>query len=169
MRALLFVAAIAFVAFPTDAFAQEPPELPPVDYTQVLSSNLLGVVAKWVNVEYERKASSSMSAGLSASAFFISHGDGNMRRANAFVRFYPQGAALSGIFIGIRGGMVWNRPYGGFDDSTPRAGIEIGRTRLFGAKKNIALSTGFGLDRAWYDGGSVVIPNIRLFNVGIAF
>jgi hypothetical protein len=40
-------------------------------------------------------------------------------------------------------------------------------TWLYGTEKNVSFSVGFGLDRAWYDGESV--PNIRLFNVGIAF
>jgi hypothetical protein len=168
MRACQMVVVVSLLALPTAALAQEPPELPASEHNQVLSSNLLGVVAKWINVEYERKGGPAASFGVSASSFFIGFGDGNMHRANAFVRYYPQRAALSGIFIGLRGGAVWNRPYS-TSNSAITAGVEIGRTRLLGAKKNIAISTGFGLDRAWYDGESIVIPNIRLFNLGIAF
>ena len=168
MRAWLSLAAVLFVMFPTAALAQEPAELPPTDHNQVISSNLLGVVAKWFNVEYEHKAGPSGSMGVSASSFFIGEGDGSMRRANAFLRFYPQRGALSGIFVGVRGGVLWNIPFAN-DEAAITAGIEIGRTRLLGVKKNIAISTGFGLDRAWHDGESTVIPNIRLFNLGIAF
>jgi hypothetical protein len=168
MRALLFVAAVLFVALPAPVWAQQQAELPPVERNHVLSANLLGIVAKWINVEYERKASSATTAGLSASSFFIGEGDGSMRRTNAFVRFYPQRAALDGLYIGVRAGVVWNRPTGG-NGSAVTAGAEVGRTWLYGPEKNIAFSVGFGLDRAWYDGDSVVIPNIRLFNGGIAF
>lgn len=168
MRASLFLTAILLVTPATPSFAQEPSQLPPSDHNQVLSSNLLGVVAKWFNVEYEHKGGPAASMGVSASSFFIGEGDGSMRRANAFVRFYPQRGALTGIFIGLRGGVLWNRPFGN-DSAAITAGIEIGKTRLLGPKKNIAISTGFGLDRAWHDGESTVIPNIRLFNLGIAF
>lgn len=168
MRALL-LAAVLLTALPATTLAQqEPPELPPAEHNQVLSSNLLGVVAKWFNVEYERKAGSAASMGVSASSFFIGEGDGSMRRANVFLRFYPQRGALSGIFVGLRGGVLWNKPFGN-DDAAITAGVEFGKTHLLGPKKNIAISTGFGLDRAWFEGESAVIPNIRLFNLGIAF
>jgi hypothetical protein len=167
MRAWLSLAAVLFVTLPTAALAQEPPQLPPSDHQQVLSTNVIGVVAKWFSVEYERKAGDATSGGLSASAFALGGPDGSMRRANAFFRYYPQHAALSGIFIGLRGGVLWNGP---FDrDSALTAGVEIGKTHLLGPKKNIAISAGAGLDRAWYDGYSIVIPTIRLFNLGIAF
>jgi hypothetical protein len=165
-----FLAAVLILALPATTLAQqEPPELPPTGHNQVLSSNLLGVVAKWFNVEYERQGGPAASFGVSASSFFHGVGeDGSMRRANAFLRFYPQRGALSGIFIGLRGGALWNRPYAN-ENSAVTAGVEIGKTHLLGPKKNIAISTGFGLDRVWFEGGSAVIPNIRLFNLGIAF
>jgi hypothetical protein len=168
MRALVFVAGISLLAMPRPVSAQDQAELPAVQHDQVLSANLLGVVAKWLNVEYERKVSAATTAGISASSFFIGEGDGSMRRANAFVRFYPQRAALNGLFIGVRAGVVWNRPTGG-NGSAVTAGAEVGRTWLYGPEQNVAFSVGFGLDRAWYDGRNIVIPNIRLFNVGIAF
>ena len=169
MRTLLTIAAVLAVTLSTTAIAQEPAELPPVAHNHVVSSNVLGVVAKWFNVELERKTGSVGSVGVSGSALAQGEGDGSVRRANVFLRFYPQGAALSGIFVTLRAGYLWNSPYPEHDNAVT-AGVEIGKTRLLGRNRNIAISTGFGLDRAWYSqNDSLVIPNIRLFNLGIAF
>jgi hypothetical protein len=164
---VLFLVAFLMVWAPSQARAQQPSVLPPIQHTHVVSTNLLGIVAKWFNVEYEHKAGESSSAGLSGSSLMIGIGDGDIRRANAFVRYYPQGSALNGFYIGARGGVLWN--WVGDHQSAATAGLEIGHTTLYGRNKNVAVSVGFGLDRAWYEHGSTVIPNIRLFNIGVAF
>jgi hypothetical protein len=92
--------------------------------------------------------------------------EGGLRRGIVFARFYPQGAPLSGIYIGARGGIV--ELYRGTDASLA-AGIEIGRTWLLGPKKNVAISTGLGLDRLFGSDGGFAIPNIRLVHLGVAF
>src|SRR5919201_1449474 len=78
---ILFLVAFLLTSVPINVFAQPPAQLPPVQHNHVVSTNLLGVVAKWFNIEYERKATDTYSAGLSASDLMIDDmGDGGIRR-----------------------------------------------------------------------------------------
>ena len=166
MRALLFVAAISVMGLPEVALAQEPAELPPVEHKQLISTSPLGIVMQWYRVDVERKVAPAATVGFSGSSLDMF--EAPLRQAFVFARFYPQRAALSGIYIGARGGVIWNR-FSRDSTSTFATGVEIGKTRLLGPKKNIALSSSFGFDRVYVDGHNFAVPNLRLLNIGIAF
>jgi hypothetical protein len=141
----------------------------PVTHNQTISANPLGFMFKWFNAEYERKLTESVTVGASASTFRLT--DDDLQRFNALVRYYPQEAALTGAFIGARAGIA-RVDYGVDNANAFGIGVEIGYSWLFGAKRNVGLSIGGGVDRLF--GGDVdefpsVWPNLRLVNVGIAF
>ena len=141
----------------------------PVANNQVVSANPFLLMAEYVNVEFERKASETGTFGVSASRFGID--DASYRNLQAFYRYYPQGAALTGFYIGGRGGV--HRV--SLDDEAANAfglGLEIGYGWLFGKDRNFALSLGLGATRLFggdIDGASPVIPTFRLVNVGWSF
>jgi hypothetical protein len=141
----------------------------PVAHNQVISANPLALMFKYGNVEFERKHTGSSTFGVSASSFGFD--DANYRNAQAFYRYYPQGAALTGFYLGGRGGV--HRVSG--DGESAHAfglGIEVGYSWLLGAQRNFAVSLGAGATRLF--GGdmrdfSVVVPTLRLINVGWSF
>ena len=167
VRLLLLTVAI-FGASASALFAQDGTRTP-VAHNQTVSANPFGLMFKWFNAEYERKLTNSITIGASGSTFASDVAD--LQRLNAIFRYYPQGAALTGVYLGARGGVarVSN------DTESARAfatGIEVGYSWLFGSKRNVGLSIGAGVDRLF--GGDlndfdIVWPNIRLVNVGIAF
>ena len=66
MRHTLSAALFALLV-PAAAVAQTTDARPAVSYDQILSTNPLGVVVKWFNVEYERKLGPEVTLGASAS------------------------------------------------------------------------------------------------------
>jgi hypothetical protein len=141
----------------------------PVPHDQTISANPFGLLLEWFNVEYERKLTNSMSIGGSASTFGFS-GD-RLQRYNGLFRYYPQGAALTGVFLGARVGVARAVDQHA-DGHAFTTGLEIGYSWLFGSKRNVGLSIGAGLDRLY--GGDLedfdmIWPNVRLVNLGIAF
>ena len=78
------------------AFAQTT-STPPADTpNQTLSLNPFGLMLEWFNVEYERKITSSATLGVEAA-----HNTW-MEYSNVelLARFYPQGEALKGFYLG---------------------------------------------------------------------
>ena len=159
----------AAVCVPSTAFAQSP--LPgtklPVSNKQVISANPFLLMAEYVNVEFERKHTETRTFGVSASSFNFSGAD--YRNFQAFYRYYPQGASLTGFYLGGRAGV--HRVSDEVDAGNGFGlGFEVGYGWLFGAKRNFAVSVGAGATRIWgADGGSAVIPTLRLLNVGWSF
>ena len=50
--------------------------------------------------------------------------------------------------------------------------MDVGYAWLFGAKRDVGLTVGYGSTRVFggdLDGHSFVIPNVRLLNIGFAF
>jgi hypothetical protein len=86
-------------------------------------------------------------------------------------RFYPQGAALSGLFVGGRAGVHRVSD----DDESAIAfgtGFELGYNWLLGADRDFDISIGIGATRLFgadLEGDSVTIPQRRLVNIGYAF
>jgi hypothetical protein len=168
MRALLTISLIVVVLVPAVGNAQEvPPEAP---HLQAISINPLGFAMHWYNAEYERKITTSSTMGLSASRFAIQEAD--LRRATLFARYYPQGAALSGAYIGGRLGVL----RAGDDLRGARAlvlGVEVGYTWIDGEDRNVTIGIGGGMDRylgtSGRQGFTFAVPQFRLVNVGIAF
>jgi len=166
--ALAATAVVLLAATPARAQSQEGTK-PPVPHQQMVSANPFGLMLRWWNVEFERKFTASSTWGVSGS--FLTLEGLDYASANALYRYYPQGAALSGFFIGGRAGL-----YHGSDEGESGTafglGFEIGYTWLLGARRNVGLSLGAGLTRLvagdFLDGPSV-LPTVRLLNVGIAF
>lgn len=162
------LAALLCCAPPALAQSQDSTKAP-VPHDQIISANPFGLMLRWWNVEFERKATGSSTWGVAAS--FLTAGDVDFGSVNALYRYYPQGAALSGFFLGGRAGL-----YRGWDDVESGngfgLGFEIGYTWLLGARRNFAISLGAGLTRIVagnIEDGPSVLPTIRLLNLGIAF
>lgn len=163
-------AVVLLASSPVQAQAQaQEGTRPAVPHDQVLSANPFGLMLRWWNVEFERKFSPSSTWGVSTS--FLTLEGSDFASLNALYRYYPQGAALSGFFLGGRVGLYH------VSDAVESGealglGFEIGYTWLLGARRNVALSLGAGLSRIVagdvMDGPSV-LPTVRLLNVGIAF
>jgi len=140
-----------------------------VPHEQIISANPFGLVLRWWNVEFERKVTPSSTVGVSGS--FLGVDDVDFASVNGLWRYYPQGAALTGVFLGARAG-VYHGSDAGDAHYAFGAGFEIGYTWLLGARRNVGLSLGVGLTRL-FSGGEEdwpgALPTVRLLNVGIAF
>ena len=169
---IAFGAAIFALAIVAPAAAAETPseqEAHPAEaHRQLVSVNPFGYVFEWYNVEYERKFNSNTTWGLTASTF--TPDDDQLTTANAILRFYPQGIAFKGLYLGARTGAYH---VDDFDDNGVffGAGIEIGYTWLMGAEKNWYIGLGGGVTRIFGGDldGSAVIPQIRFINFGYSF
>jgi hypothetical protein len=161
-------AVILLASSPVHAQPQEGTR-PAVPHEQVLSANPFGLMLRWWNVEFDRKLTASSTWGVSTS--FLTLEGSDFASLNALYRYYPQGAALSGFFLGGRVGLYHVSDEGESGEALG-LGFEIGYTWLLGARRNVALSLGAGLSRIVagdvMDGPSV-LPTVRLLNVGIAF
>lgn len=170
MRCPILIVSLVFLTMPAGVSAQD--TLVPVPHTQILSTNPFGLMINWFNGEYERKLSNKITVGVSASRLDDDYDA--MQRGLVFVRLYPQEAALTGIYLGARTG-VMSRHTSHRGDSEPFfvTGVEVGRTWLLGSKRNIGLSWGIGVDRFFGNGREMDdlrgMPTVRLINVGIAF
>jgi len=150
---------------------QESAMRPPVPHDQVISANPFLLLWEWANVEYERKISPTATWGLAGSWLSLDGGDESYKSLNGFLRYYPQGAALSGFYIGGRMGIhqVSDRDDEGHAFGL---GIDVGYSWVMGVKRNFYVGLGIGATRLFggdIDDGSVTIPSVRLLNVGFAF
>jgi hypothetical protein len=173
------------------AFAQTTATPPASHPSQTLSLNPFGLLLEWYNVEFERKISPGVTIGASAASL-----RDEFWNVDLLARFYPQGEALSGFYLGARGGVVgleftkyqYQPPPPGIPPGRgapvypiatretsviPALGLEVGYNWLLGTKKNVAIGLGFGLSRLLDDGDGEyylpVVPHWRVVNVGIAF
>jgi hypothetical protein len=142
----------------------------PVPHNQVLSANPFGLMFEWFNADYERKINESSTWGASAS-WWSPGGDADYVNAQVAYRYYPQGAAFSGFYLGGKGGLhsvSVDAASGEFFG----LGFELGYNWLLGAKRNVSVGMGAGATRLFgadLNGASLTIPTVRLVNVGIAF
>jgi hypothetical protein len=132
-------------------------------HQQQITANPFGLIVGWFNAEYERKLTETWSIGLGGS--YLSLDDDDFASANAVFRFYPQGAALTGFYIGPRLGVYYIDE---IDDSEGSAGVgfEMGYAWLLGANRNFSVSLGAGATKLFTGD---VVPTVRLVNVGWAF
>jgi hypothetical protein len=146
---------------------------PPVEHKQAISTNPLYDVFGFWNVDYSRKVNDSLTAGVTAST--IDFSDARYTAVNATLRFYPQGAALSGFFIGGKLGVhrvtedFFDRD--DFSETALGAGVDLGYEWLFGRRRNYQFGLGAGVSRIFgldADVDQVYVPNLRA-NFGIAF
>ena len=163
------VFAVAVMLAPSLAAAQSvtPGTRVPVSNKQVISANPFLLMAEYANVEFERKHTETRTFGVSASS--LGFGDADYRNFQAFYRYYPQGASLTGFYVGGRTGLH-RVSAADLSGNAFGLGFEVGYGWLFGAERNFAVSLGAGATRLWgEDGGSAVIPTFRLINVGWSF
>jgi hypothetical protein len=158
------------------AFAQDNATRTPVEHKQMVTANPIGIVFGWFNAEYERKATETTTWGISASNFQGFDDDFNYSNVSALARYYPQGAALTGFFVGGKIGFHHVSDDNGFgdDDSTSAIGlgVDVGYNWLIGKERKFAISIGMGATRLFgEDTGDIglTIPNIRVINIGFAF
>jgi hypothetical protein len=152
----------------SSVYAQEGTKVP-VPHHQTISANPFGLMVEWFNVEYERKLTNVATLGVSAST--TGWGDVDLTNGNVFARYYPQGAALTGFFLGGRTGVA-RAAVGNADATGIVGGFELGYSWLFGAKRHVGLSVGAGIDRLFFGDQldiGLIRPNIRLVNLGVAF
>ncbi|MBT8396130.1 MAG: DUF3575 domain-containing protein [Gemmatimonadetes bacterium] len=168
---LFFLACLTIGAFPGKAQAQEEGTRAPVPHNQVVSANPFLILFEWFNGEYERKISPTTTLGVGASRLSLDDGDESYTGLNGFLRYYPQGAALSGFSFGGRLGFH-NVSEDDEDGEAFALGVDLGYSWLLGSKRNFYIGLGIGATRLFggdIDGGRVVIPSIRLINLGFAF
>jgi len=165
----LFVSAAAlFTALglvPSTAHAQA--AAPASDTRQQVSASPFLIMYKYFNVEYEHRATTSSTWGLST-AFYPSDG-ADYRNAGAFWHFYPGGRALNGFYIGGRvqvhhaSDLTGSATLGG-------VGFELGKNWIIGGRTLVGI--GAGVTRLFgspLGGDSLTLPTFRIANVGVAF
>ena len=155
----------------------------PVDHRQTISTSPIADILGFINGEYQRKVTEAATIGISAGT--LEADDDRYTNGMLFGRYYPQGAALTGFFIGGRVG-VHRISYETYTydpgqmipiidrESTMRGavGIDVGYEWLLGSKRNVLIGVGAGGMRLFGGDGDgdilVAFPTARL-NVGFAF
>jgi hypothetical protein len=135
----------------------------PAPYPQVVSANPFGLLLEFFNAEYERKVSSSTTAGAGGST--IHADDDRYVNADVFVRYYPRGRAFEGLAVGLKAGVtdVDSQQFFGF-------GFDVNQSWLMGNSQKFYIGWGFGLKRlVGADDYNQFIPTFRLVNIGVAF
>lgn len=168
---LIFLACLMTGSIPRPAHAQEAGLRAPVPHNQVLSANPFLLLGEWANVEFEREITPASTIGLAGSWVSFNEGDEAYKSLNGFYRYYPQGAALAGFYLGGRFGV--HRVSDRYDEGHAFGlGIDVGYSWVMGAKRHFYLGLGIGATRLFggdVEGGRVVLPSVRLLNVGVAF
>ncbi len=156
---------------PARAAAQTTGAAPSTDHRQLLSTNPFGLIIQWFNLAYDHRMTPSTTWGVSAAKVVGFGDDVDYASGAGTIRYYPAGVALRGFYIGGRGA-VYHISDGIDSGNYFGAGFEIGYDWLLGSRQNVGLSLGLGATRLFgggLDGAPVVIPALRLLNVGIAF
>lgn len=185
-KRVLAVAAAAALLSAAPARAQSD-TLAASPYKQVISANPLGLLFGYINGEYERAVSSTTTVGI-AGAYFSPDNDA-LATIEAKFRYYPQARPLAGFSIGgsLGYGQVSDEDdFGTIAESQTRqddtvtsdafiVGVEVNYNWLVGRDRRFFIGSGIGARRLL--GGDVdsesdlpvVIPSIRLVNIGFTF
>jgi len=159
------------------AFAQDATKTP-VDHKNSLSTAPISDLLGFINAEYQRKINESVTLGISAGIFELD--DDDFSNAMVLARYYPQGAALTGFFVGARAGIHRVSEYEFVPErfesrrvhrTRPAIGIDVGYDWLLGARRKFHIGAGAGGVRLLGDTGAFDLdayPTARL-NVGFAF
>lgn len=131
--------------------------------TQVLSTNPLGLALRLLNLEYETRVASTLSAGVGVSHFPESIGLGTYSNGDVFVRYYPGGRVFSGVSLGLKTGLT---AYGN-GGVAPGAGFDVNANHWL--SERVVVSAGVGLTRVFAGDDSFVQRTIRIFNIGIGY
>jgi hypothetical protein len=156
-------------------------------YMNVLSANPLGLLFGYYNGEYERAISTTSTLGLAGAYFSVD--DDELAVVEGKFRYYPQARPFAGFSVGASVG--YGQISEGEEEFIPLAdassarrqqsetssaflvGIELDYNWLVGRDRRFFIGTGIGARRLL--GGDVdtdtpvVIPTLRLVNVGFAF
>ena len=172
-RAVAAVALFALLGTPVPALAQDAAP----DHKQILTTSPLLLVGGYLNIEFERKTSESMTLGVTA-ATFDGFFDDDVRYTNAtlIARYYPQGRPLNGFYLGGKLGVHHVREDFFFEEDDRDAtllglGVDMGYTWLLGKRDRFVLGLGGGAMRLLGDydlDAGLFIPSARI-NVGMAF
>ena len=141
------------------AHAQEP--------AQQISASPFLLMYEYFNVEFERRATTASTWGVSTS--FAPGHHSTYRNVGGFWHYYPGGRALHGFYIG---GRVQVHRVSGLNASTTLGGVgfELGKNWIIGRRTLVGLGAGvtrlFGGPLA---GESLTLPMFRIANVGIIF
>lgn len=163
------VAALTLLLVPASATAQSPAGVAPAGNQQVISANPFLLMYKWFNVEYERRHKEATTWGASAS--LLPFDDADYGNVAVFYRYYPQGRALEGFYVGGRTG-IHRVSAGGESGAFGGVGFELGYDWLLGNQKNFSIGLGAGATRLFggdLDGVALTVPTIRLVNIGWSF
>ena len=166
-KMLFALVLLSMAAAPLQARAQSVRE--PVGHDQVISGNPLALLAGWFNAEYEKKLSETTTAGIAAG--WSKFGNDDYTNVSGFFRYYPQGAALTGFYLGGEAG-IYNVEAGDDSNTTFGLGVDIGYAWLLGPGRSFYVGLGIGAVRLFSDnlgGASGTVPTARLVNIGIAF
>jgi hypothetical protein len=184
---LISVLVLVFTLAAGPVFAQSE-DLP--ERKVVLSTNPILFVFTWYGLELEFAPSEHTTIGVTGSYFQMDEQtedddplgieyDDTYIAANAFVRYYPV-SSFKGFFIGAKLGLYNITHESEFEKEEGTAyglGVDIGYGWLLGAEQRISVSIGVGASRLFggdlddddEDDVLVVLPSVRLINVGIAF
>ena len=136
------------------------------DAQQVSASPFL-IMYKYFNIEYERRATTAGTWGLSTS--FVPGRNADYRNLGAFWHYYPGGHALRGFYIG---GRVQVHHGSAATESATLGGVgfELGHNWIVGRRTLVGI--GFGATRLFggpLAGDSLTLPTFRIANVGVTF
>ena len=169
---LVAVSIFLLVTLTTTGFAQESASGESVAYNQVMSANPFGLIlVPWYNGEYERKATERTTIGLSGSR--LPWGDGSgFYSFNMALRYYPNGNAFRGFYLGPRVGVFWvsqeGDDIGADEDQGPHLGLgfEMGYAWLVVSERRLSISIGGGATRV-FNGEPIRV--LRLVIMGWGF
>ena len=157
---------ITLFAVPAGGMAQQR-----APHSNVISLNPFLFIGGWYNAEFEHSVSPNTTLGARGSLVTLDD-DVDYVSGRAFVRYYPT-TAFRGFFLGIDAGVTSLKEDNDAGDHTVfGAGFELGYNWLLGSQQKLYLSLGAGADRLFgndLDDFTVVLPTIRIVNVGIAF
>lgn len=132
--------------------------------TQVLSTNPIGLFVRYLNVEYETRLASGLTAGVGAAHLPKSVGLGDSyTNSDIFVRYYPGGRVFHGVSLGLKAGLTTPTSVG----IAAGAGFDVNATQWL--SERVVVSAGFGLKRVFAGDDAFVLPTLRIINVGIGF
>jgi hypothetical protein len=165
MRTIQFIVSAAALSgimllVPAPVTAQEAPK-------QQISASPFLIMYEYFNVEFERRATTASTWGVSSS--FAPGRSVNYRNVGAFWHYYPGGRALQGFYIGGR--VQVHRASSVHQAATlGGVGFELGKNWIIGRRTLVGVGAGvtrlFGGPLA---GESLTLPTFRIANVGIAF
>jgi len=148
----------------------------PPQHKNVISANPFGLLLEFFNVEYERVVGESSTIGFVGLTFTADienfedvDDEETYFNGDVFYRFYPSGDPLNGWMFGAKVGVTSVTDEGSYFGF----GFDVNRSWLLGKRDNFYVGVGFGLKRlvgvSDAQGVEVIIPTLRIVNVGIAF